>query len=36
MVGDGNAADFRQTLIDLEVMAIAAKEREPDRRGVVY
>src|ERR1700674_513325 len=35
MIGDRYAADFRQTLVDLQIAAIAAKECKRDRGGIV-
>jgi hypothetical protein len=35
MVLHGDAADFRETLIDLEITAIRRKKREADRCGVI-
>ena len=33
--GDGNTADFRQTLIDLQVTTIATERCKPNRCGIV-
>ena len=35
MVGDGNAADLGEVLIDVQIAAIRREEREADRRGLV-